>query len=78
INGQNGAISGQRPADWRKIWLVIAALFAPGLVAGGTGVALSMAGRSGSGVTLLGFALCALAAIAAAVIVLAALKLDNV
>jgi predicted RNA-binding Zn-ribbon protein involved in translation (DUF1610 family) len=30
INGQNGSIAGQRPVDWRKIWLVIAAVLFPG------------------------------------------------
>jgi DNA-directed RNA polymerase subunit RPC12/RpoP len=32
INGQTGAIAGQRPADWRKIALVAAALMLPGLL----------------------------------------------
>lgn len=34
INGQTGAISGQRPVDWTKVWLAIAALLAPGLLLG--------------------------------------------
>lgn len=32
VNGQNGAISGQRPVDWKKIWLVVAMIMAPGLI----------------------------------------------
>jgi Zn finger protein HypA/HybF involved in hydrogenase expression len=32
INGQTGHLAGQRPVDWRKIWLVIAALMAPGVI----------------------------------------------
>jgi len=32
INGQTGQLAGQRPVDWRKIWLVIAALMAPGVI----------------------------------------------
>jgi hypothetical protein len=32
INGQNGVVSGQRPVDWSKVWLVIAAILAPGLL----------------------------------------------
>lgn len=31
INGQNGRLSGQRPVDWTKVWLAVAALVAPGL-----------------------------------------------
>jgi hypothetical protein len=34
VNGQTGQISGQRPADWGKIWLVMAAILAPGLILG--------------------------------------------
>jgi DNA-directed RNA polymerase subunit RPC12/RpoP len=32
VNGETGKITGQRPADWNKIWLVIALLLAPGLL----------------------------------------------
>ena len=32
INGQNGDISGQRPVDWTKVWLVIAAILTPGIL----------------------------------------------
>lgn len=38
INGQTGSISGQRPVDWTKIWLAIAALLAPGLLLGLIGI----------------------------------------
>jgi DNA-directed RNA polymerase subunit RPC12/RpoP len=30
INGQTGAIAGQRPVDWNKVWLAAAGLVAPG------------------------------------------------
>jgi DNA-directed RNA polymerase subunit RPC12/RpoP len=32
INGQSGEIAGQRPADWRKVGLVAAALTLPGIL----------------------------------------------
>lgn len=32
INGQNGKLAGQRPADWRKIALVSAGLMLPGIL----------------------------------------------
>ncbi|MBN1921859.1 MAG: hypothetical protein JW892_11475 [Anaerolineae bacterium] len=38
INGQSGEISGQRPVDWTKVWLAIAALLAPGIIASLIGV----------------------------------------
>jgi Zn finger protein HypA/HybF involved in hydrogenase expression len=31
INGQTGALAGERPVDWTKVWLVMAALLLPGL-----------------------------------------------
>ncbi len=30
INGQTGAIAGQRPVDWNKVWLAVGASVAPG------------------------------------------------
>jgi hypothetical protein len=32
INGQTGVISGQKPVEWWKVWLAIAAALLPGLV----------------------------------------------
>ncbi len=32
INGQTGAIAGQRPVDWNKVWLVAGVAVAPGLL----------------------------------------------
>jgi hypothetical protein len=40
VNGQNGQISGQRPADWAKIWLVVFAIMSPSLLLGLIGVLL--------------------------------------
>lgn len=53
VNGQTGKISGQRPVDWKKIWLVIALLLTPGLLISLIGFIL--ASSSGEGY-LLGFA----------------------
>jgi predicted RNA-binding Zn-ribbon protein involved in translation (DUF1610 family) len=38
VNGETGKITGQRPADWNKIWLLIALLLAPGLLLGFLGL----------------------------------------
>ncbi len=32
VNGQTGVVAGQKPVDWRKIWLVIAAFLLPGIL----------------------------------------------
>lgn len=34
LNGQSGAIAGQRPVDWNRVWLVIALLLSPGALLG--------------------------------------------
>ncbi len=34
VNGQTGLVAGQRPVDWTRVWLVIGALFLPGLLLG--------------------------------------------
>jgi DNA-directed RNA polymerase subunit RPC12/RpoP len=52
-NGQTGAIAGQKPVAWWKVWLAVAALMAPGLLLGLIGLILSVAGV---GVLLLGVA----------------------
>ena len=45
VNGQTGSVSGQRPVDWQKIWLVIALILLPGMVLGLAGlVTIPLAG----------------------------------
>ncbi len=43
-NGQTGVIAGQKPVEWSKIWLAIAALIAPGLIVGLAGLFLLAVG----------------------------------
>jgi hypothetical protein len=43
-NGQTGAIAGQKPVAWWKVWLAVAALMAPGLLLGLIGLILSAVG----------------------------------
>jgi len=57
INGQNGEIAGQRPADWNKVWLVIAVLLAPGLLLGLLGLITIPVGGLGVGIGIFGFIL---------------------
>jgi predicted RNA-binding Zn-ribbon protein involved in translation (DUF1610 family) len=57
INGQTGEISGQRPVDWNKVWLVIALLLSPGLLLGLLGLITIPLGGIGIGVGALGFIL---------------------
>lgn len=34
LNGQTGKLAGPRPVDWNKVWMVIAAILAPGVLLG--------------------------------------------
>jgi Zn finger protein HypA/HybF involved in hydrogenase expression len=55
VNGQNGSISGQRPVDWNKVWLVIALLLSPGILFGIIGLVTLL--FAGVGVLIGGFGL---------------------
>jgi len=55
INGQTGSISGQRPADWTKVWLAIAALLVPGLLLGCIGLVTLVFGGLGVAIGVVGF-----------------------
>ncbi len=57
VNGQTGAVAGQKPVAWWKIWLAIAAMLAPGLLVGLIGLPLTLVGGAGLFVMLLGFIL---------------------
>jgi ribosomal protein L37AE/L43A len=47
LNGQTGAITGQKPVAWWKIWLAVAAMLSPGLCLGLLGLPLLLAGGIG-------------------------------
>lgn len=57
VNGQTGAVAGQRPADWLKVWLAVGALLAPGLTLGIIGAFLLLLGGLGFPVLVVGFIL---------------------
>jgi hypothetical protein len=57
INGQTGVIAGQRPVDWTKVWLAVAALLAPGLIVGVAGLLTLIFGGLGLFIGLIGFIL---------------------
>jgi len=77
VNGQSGQVSGQRPADWNKIWLAIAALLAPGLIIGFFGLlAIPLAG-AGIGIGGFGFILFVVGLILSVIIYQKAQTLDD-
>ncbi len=78
VNGQTGTIAGQRPVDWNKVWLAIAALLAPGVLFSLVG--LITIPLAGIGVVLggFGFVLLVIGVILAIIIYAQANKLDDV
>jgi Zn finger protein HypA/HybF involved in hydrogenase expression len=57
VNGQTGAISGQRPVDWLKLWLAVAGLLAPGLTLGIIGLIVMFFREVGLFIAIVGFIL---------------------
>jgi hypothetical protein len=77
VNGQNGQISGQRPADWNKIWLVISLLLAPGLIIGLIGLLTIPLAGAGLGIGIFGFVLLVIGLLISVVIYQKAEALDD-
>jgi DNA-directed RNA polymerase subunit RPC12/RpoP len=57
INAQTGAISGQRPVDWRKIWIAIALILSPGIILGIIGLITTFFAGIGVMISTIGFLL---------------------
>ncbi len=47
VNGQTGAVAGQKPIEWWKVWLAIAGLLTPGVLLALAGLVLLLAGGIG-------------------------------
>lgn len=77
INGQTGAISGQRPVAWGKVWLVILALLSPGVILGMLGLITLPLGGIGAGIGGFGFFLLVIGLIIASIIFFRAQGLDD-
>jgi DNA-directed RNA polymerase subunit RPC12/RpoP len=77
VNGQTRSIAGQRPVDWNRVWLVIAALLAPGLLVGLVGVASIAFAGIGVLIAGVGFVLFAIGLAVSIVILVQANKLDD-
>lgn len=77
INGQSGSIAGQRPVDWTRVWLAIAALLAPGLILGLLGLVTLPVAGIGAAIGVLGFALLILGLVIAGIIFFKAQHMDE-
>jgi len=77
VNGQTGKITGQRPADWNKIWLVIAMLLAPGVLFSLLGLLTIPFAGAGLGVGGIGFILLIIGAVISLILYNKASALDD-
>ncbi len=68
VNGQNGNVAGQKPVDWNKIWLAIAAMLLPGIGLGLVGLPLLLIGGIGIAPLAIGFVLLAIGGILSVVL----------
>jgi hypothetical protein len=57
VNGQTGEVVGQKPVQWLKVWLAVAALLAPGLLLALIGLPLTLVGGLGLAIMGVGGAL---------------------
>jgi hypothetical protein len=78
VNGQTGAIAGQRPVDWNKVWLAIAALLTPGVLFSLIGLITIPLAGIGVGLGAFGFVLLVIGVIVAIIIYTQANQLDDV
>lgn len=77
VNGQTGAIAGQRPVDWGKVWLAVVGLVTPGLTIGLAGLLLQMFRDVGFPVMVIGFVLLIIGISVGVGIVVKAMGLDD-
>ena len=78
INGQTGAIAGQRPVDWNKIWLVIAILLAPGALLGLIGLVTIPLAGAGVPIGFVGFFLLVIGVVLSIILYLRADRMDDI
>jgi DNA-directed RNA polymerase subunit RPC12/RpoP len=77
INGQTGAIAGQRPVDWTKVGLAIGGLLAPGLLLTIVGMITALLGV-GVPIAIVGFVLLIIGGIIAFILFQKAEGMDDV
>lgn len=78
INGQSGQIAGQRPVDWKKVWLVVGALLTPGLLLALIGAITLLLGGVGALIGGVGFVLLLIGVVISVVILRQATSMDDI
>jgi DNA-directed RNA polymerase subunit RPC12/RpoP len=77
VNGQTGAIAGQKPVSWQRVWLVIAAALAPGILSGLVGLLTTPLGGVGAVILPVAFVLFLVGLIASIYIFIQAREADQ-
>ncbi len=78
LNGQTGKVAGQRPVDWVKVGLIAGAIAAPGLLLSLAGLLTLWLGGVGAAIGGVGLFLLLLAVVIDAVILVQALRMDDI
>jgi hypothetical protein len=78
VNGQTGAVAGQRPVDWTRVWLVVAALLLPGVMLGILGLVTSVLAGIGLAIGGFGFFLLVIGVVIAVIILRKAMQMDDI
>ncbi len=78
VNGQTGDVAGQRPVDWLKVWLVVAAILAPGVTLSLFGIVAVLFGLPGPCLGLVGLGLLMTGLFFAYHIIREAMSLDDI
>jgi predicted RNA-binding Zn-ribbon protein involved in translation (DUF1610 family) len=78
VNGQTGAVAGQRPVDWTRVWLVVAALLAPGVLLSLIGLLTLIFAGLGAVIGGFGFFLLVVGVIIAVIILRQAMSMDDI
>jgi len=77
VNGQSGAISGQRPVDWLRVWLAVVGLAAPGFTVGLIGIIILLLEGPGFWFMVAGFVLLAIGLVIGFGLLLQAMGMDD-
>jgi len=77
VNGQVGSVSGQRPVDWLKVWLVAAVISLPGILLSLLGLVTIPLGGIGVVIGGVGGVLLVIGLVVAGIILFKASRLDD-
>jgi len=78
VNGQSGAVAGQKPVAWWKVWLAIAGLILPGTITSLLGLPLIALAGIGAIPLVIGIILLVIGLVVSGVILKQAFQADDI